>query len=38
LDFNPVIGTAIVLGAAFAVINFIVDVIQQYLDPRLAED
>jgi peptide/nickel transport system permease protein len=38
LDFNPVIGTAIVLGAAFAVINFLVDVIQQFLDPRLAED
>ena len=37
LDFNPVIGTAIVLGAAFAVINFIVDVIQQFLDPRLAD-
>lgn len=37
LDFMPVIGTAVVLGAAFAVINFIVDVIQQFLDPRMAE-
>jgi len=37
LDFMPVIGTAVVLGAAFAVINFIVDVVQQFLDPRMAE-
>jgi peptide/nickel transport system permease protein len=37
LDYNPVIGTAVVLGAAFAVINFVVDVLQQLLDPRIAD-
>jgi len=37
LDFMPVIGVAIVLGAAFAVINLIVDIIQQMLDPRIGE-
>jgi peptide/nickel transport system permease protein len=38
LDFQPVIGTAVVLGAAFAVLNFLVDVVQQMLDPRIAHD
>lgn len=38
LDFQPVIGTAVVLGAAFAVINFLVDVVQQLLDPRIAHE
>ena len=38
LDFQPVIGTAVALGAAFAIINFIVDVVQQLLDPRIAHD
>jgi peptide/nickel transport system permease protein len=38
LDFQPVIGTAVVLGAAFAVINFLVDIVQQLLDPRIAHD
>lgn len=37
LDFMPVIGVAIVLGAAFAVINLIVDIVQQLLDPRIGE-
>jgi peptide/nickel transport system permease protein len=38
LDFQPVIGTAVVLGAAFAVLNFLVDIVQQMLDPRIAHD
>lgn len=34
-DYNPVIMCVLVLGTAFAVINFVVDVIQAVLDPRV---
>ena len=36
LDYMPVISTAVVLGISFAVINLIVDVIQEVLDPRIS--
>lgn len=36
LDFYPVIAGAFVLGAAFVVINFVVDIIHKLMDPRVA--
>jgi peptide/nickel transport system permease protein len=36
-DFSPVIISTLVLAAAFAVINFIVDILQNLLDPRVRE-
>jgi peptide/nickel transport system permease protein len=36
LDFYPVIAAALVLGAAFVVINFIVDVLHKAMDPRVS--
>jgi peptide/nickel transport system permease protein len=37
LDFSPVIIATLVLAAAFALINFIVDIVQSALDPRARE-
>ena len=34
-DFMPVIVTTAVLGLCFVVINFLVDIIQKLLDPRI---
>ena len=34
-DFMPVIVTSAVLGLCFVVINFLVDVVQRWLDPRI---
>jgi peptide/nickel transport system permease protein len=36
-DFSPVIISTLVLAAAFAAINFIVDILQNLLDPRVRE-
>jgi peptide/nickel transport system permease protein len=36
LDFYPVIVSALVLGAAFVVINFIVDIVHKLMDPRVS--
>ena len=34
-DFMPVIVTSAVLGLCFVIINFLVDIIQRWLDPRI---
>ncbi|HEY2669055.1 MAG TPA: ABC transporter permease [Rugosimonospora sp.] len=36
LDFMPVIATAVVLGLTFAIVNLLVDLAQELLDPRIA--
>jgi len=34
-DFNAVVGVTLVVGLAYAIINFIIDVLYGYLDPRI---
>jgi len=34
-DFNAVVGVTLVVGLAYAVINFVVDVLYGYFDPRI---
>jgi peptide/nickel transport system permease protein len=36
LDFGPIIASAMVLGAAYIVINLTVDIVQHVLDPRVS--
>jgi peptide/nickel transport system permease protein len=34
-DFNAVVGVTLVIGLGYVVINFIVDLLYGYLDPRI---
>jgi len=34
-DFNAVVGVTLVVGLAYAIINFVVDMLYGYLDPRI---
>ena len=36
-DFEPIIGTTIVLGFMFMIINLIIDLVYSYLDPRVRD-
>lgn len=36
-DYQPVMATTLVVGAIYAVVNILVDVVQGWLDPRLAD-
>jgi peptide/nickel transport system permease protein len=34
-DFNAIMGVVLIIGLAFVVVNFIVDVLVGYIDPRV---
>ena len=36
-DFEPIIGTTIVLGFMFMITNLIIDLVYSYLDPRVRD-
>lgn len=36
-DYQPVIATTLVVGAIYALVNILVDILQGWLDPRVAE-
>jgi ABC-type dipeptide/oligopeptide/nickel transport system permease component len=34
-DFNAIMGVVLIIGLAFVVVNFVVDILAGYVDPRI---
>jgi len=36
-DFQPLLGVTLLIGAVYAVVNILVDLVHAWIDPRVAE-